>query len=275
MSFDVVLRNPGGSFNLTLSGGEPPPPTADNFLRFAAATPLKAYVGVAEVVRMYFGSTLVYDSSSPSPPPAEISFRAFSAANNANTASLSVVKPAGTAEGDLMIAFCAVYDLATFTLTPPAGWTQLLIRVDVDTSGVIFYKIATASEPANYSFTVSTSTRLAISISAYSNVNQTTPFGATIVGGAADGVATTSRTIASINTTAANSMLVYWSAAYESQPTVYPPGMTLRFVTELVAVSLDEIIPVAGATGSRTVTQEALGGNRMAWSGFMMSLIPA
>ena len=58
MSFDVVLRNPGGSFNVVLSGGGPPP-TGTNLLRFAAVTPLSFRVGTVNVLRIYRGSTLV------------------------------------------------------------------------------------------------------------------------------------------------------------------------------------------------------------------------
>ena len=61
MAFDVVLRNPGGNFNVVMSGGGPPPPTGTNLLRFAAVTPSSFFVGTVAVLRIYRGSTLVYE----------------------------------------------------------------------------------------------------------------------------------------------------------------------------------------------------------------------
>jgi len=48
MSFDVVLRNPGGGFNVTLSAGGPPPPGGKVFGWDGAAwRPMFAWSGTA------------------------------------------------------------------------------------------------------------------------------------------------------------------------------------------------------------------------------------
>lgn len=72
--------------------------------------------------------------------------------NNTDATSVTVTKPAGTAEGHLMIAVTHGYVADTFT--PPTGWTFLELEDDgANLRSRAYTKVAGASEPANYTFT--------------------------------------------------------------------------------------------------------------------------
>lgn len=86
-------------------------------------------------------------------------------------------KPAATAENDVMSATIAAAG-ADLTITPPSGWNL----IGQNTTGTslthwTYRKAATASEPADYSWTT-VSRNWTIIIAAYSGVNLTTPIDA-------------------------------------------------------------------------------------------------
>ena len=78
---------------------------------------------------------------------------------NANSTNVTVDAPENLAEGDLILMF--VSGRRQTSITPPTGFT--LLRFEGDTSSnwrafnAIYYKIATSSEPSDYSFTLSVS----------------------------------------------------------------------------------------------------------------------
>lgn len=75
---------------------------------------------------------------------------AFPGATN-NTSTCLILKPTGTVDDDLMIAFIQAGNV---TISAPAGWTQLNIKQSATTNltSTVFYRKA-ASEGANYTFT--------------------------------------------------------------------------------------------------------------------------
>jgi hypothetical protein len=75
----------------------------------------------------------------------------------ASTSVLTITKPAGTREGDLMVAFVA-NNGSTMTFTPPTGWREV---IDPGTRGQpsLYWKYAGSSEPADYTWTPSTSAK--------------------------------------------------------------------------------------------------------------------
>lgn len=82
-----------------------------------------------------------------------------------STATLTITRPTTYSAGDMLIAFVGGKAYNT-TITPPAGWTSIGSSTNgttasgVDTGSTIiqaFYKVATASEGASYSFTLSAS----------------------------------------------------------------------------------------------------------------------
>lgn len=76
---------------------------------------------------------------------------------SSNTDTITISKPSGTVDGDVMVAWTVIG--ATHTLTQPGGWT-LLDSFDTGTGGfrmLVWYKIA-ASEGSNYTWTSSSNT---------------------------------------------------------------------------------------------------------------------
>ena len=74
---------------------------------------------------------------------------------SSNTSSVTVSTPAGTAEGDLLIAAVVTDDDEASSLTPSeSGWNEIYVLADDDddvTLGV-WWRLASASEPSDYSF---------------------------------------------------------------------------------------------------------------------------
>ena len=86
-------------------------------------------------------------------------FISYSASTLAtNSTSLPINKPSGVLAGDiLVVGLCSG---SSGTWTPPSGWTELLDQ-GANPGLAVMYKVATGSEPASYTFLVSTSTAIA------------------------------------------------------------------------------------------------------------------
>ena len=196
-------------------------------------------------------------SATPSLP----AFRSASSAGvTSGVLSLSVSKPTGTVQGDVMIASVAIRP-STATVTA-SGWT-LIRRID-NSSGnanslAVYYKVAGASEPASYSFTFNTSTGAVGGIRTFSGINSTTPVDVEAGQNTASGVAHASP---SVTTRFANDMIVT-SHSFATSATFTPPtGMTEAFDVRSEAigssgVSMEgnyQLQPAVAATGTRTAT---------------------
>src|SRR5581483_3732695 len=143
-----------------------------------------------------------------SPAQAAIAFRSAASVDQAGSpGSIAITKPAGTLKGDVLIAVIAVRP-DTLTITVPAGFT--LERRQDQTTGnpnsvAVYRKIATASEPANYTFTATGNTGIAGGIMAFSGVDNTTPVDVSASSAIVSGTAFAAP---SITTTVANTMIV-------------------------------------------------------------------
>jgi len=75
--------------------------------------------------------------------------------------SMTINKPSGTAEGDLMVVFIAEGGSTHDLVTAPSGWNRLFGKEDEDLGGgswqACYTKTAGASEPASYTFSFSAS----------------------------------------------------------------------------------------------------------------------
>ncbi|HUK22511.1 MAG TPA: autotransporter-associated beta strand repeat-containing protein [Gemmatimonadales bacterium] len=176
--------------------------------------------------------------------------------------TLTVNLPAGTVSGDVMIAAIAVRP-NTATITAPVGWTLIRRTDNANTnqsSQATYRRVAGAAEPANYSWTFSTSTGSAGGIATFYGVNTTTPVDVE------NGVTTPSgltHTAPSVTTTKAYDMIVT-THSYTSAATWTPPaGMTEAVdvvsdpVPNAVGMTLElnyVVQPAAGATGAKTAT---------------------
>jgi fibronectin type 3 domain-containing protein len=118
-------------------------------------------------------------SATPSAPsPTGIVFRAAASASNGGGATtITINKPIGVVSGDCMIAALWVRGASAYgTITPPGGWTLIRNENWAGTDAIItYYKLAGASEPADYTWAFSTSEQLQGGIAAYYNVDQSAP----------------------------------------------------------------------------------------------------
>ncbi len=166
---------------------------------------------VAPTLRAFATSAITYRGSATTPAGATALVPVFRAAASASAASgvltLTITKPAGTIENDVMVAAIGVSANAP-VITPPAGW--VLVR-KMDNGAVnanslaVYYKVATATEPANYAWGLSASTGAAGGIQTFYNVDITFPIDAENGQTTASG---TSHIAPGITTTVANTMLV-------------------------------------------------------------------
>lgn len=87
--------------------------------------------------------------------------------------SIDVPTPAGTDAGDVM--FLSLSVLTNTTLATPSGWTLISTGAGTGLSWGLFWKVATASEPANQSFTGLPSFRYAGMIATWRGVDSANP----------------------------------------------------------------------------------------------------
>ncbi|RKH89906.1 cell wall anchor protein [Corallococcus sp. AB045] len=188
-----------------------------------------------------------------------IAYRSSATAGGSTRTSLSIAKPTGTAVGDVLLARIINRNNVAAVATPPAGWT--LVRSDQSASQLkawIFYKVATASEPSTYAFTLDIASYMAGSISAFSGVDTANPIDAQT--GQKNGLTASFNTPA-LSTSTANGVAVWfgsqlWTgAACPASPIVPPAGFTEPVDTCLVSSSTGVIYNVAhkdlGAAGAQ------------------------
>jgi hypothetical protein len=217
----------------------------------------------------------------PPPPPGSgpIAFRAASSnGSNDTRSSITIAKPTGTQAGDVMVASIVLNDDDPAVLAP-AGWT--LVRQDAVQNAVmqtIFVRVAGASEPASYTWSIPDFRRITGGISAYSGVDTSHPVDAH--NGATDALGSNSIVAPSITTTTPGAMILHL-AAINAEGTIAPPsGSTERWenfafrtdsTRDALAESSDVIQTDAGATGSRIATASQSGRN----IGVLLALRPA
>lgn len=171
-------------------------------------------------------------------------------------------KPTGTVEGDVLVAFITVNWTSTPTITPPSGWTQVGTWGASGASSThagVWYKVAGASEPTSYTWTISTTmTDSGSAIVRYTPTAPTTPPG--IIDAAAAGSTATPAVAPSVTTTGTGDTLIALFTASTAGST--PTGMTARVALDRTGAGAwiyDELLTTAGATGTRTWTGSSLG----------------
>jgi hypothetical protein len=173
-----------------------------------------------------------------------------------------VSPPASTAAGNLLLANISISGGNQATVTPPSGWTETL-RTDNDTSVSVisYYKIASASEPSNYTWTIDHQTTAKGAISQYTGIDSSNPIDSSTGNTGFGTIATTTP----LTTGSNNEQIVTPYAtdvgksanagAYFSTPT----GMTERYDLSNTPfgpsnASDDAIQAVAGGSGSNSTT---------------------
>jgi RHS repeat-associated protein len=204
----------------------------------------------------------------PDAGPSGISLVNKSSNTSGSTAagSITITRPAGTTAGDLMVAQIVSNDDSPDFGAPttPGPWT--LVRSDIIGSTLrqsIYVRVATAADEttASYSWTVSSTRRLAGGIATYHGVD-TTNLAGLVHDETIDTTSGTAVTTPSISA-AANSRLLQFSAVAAEGTFTAPAGMAELWdqaainptnTRDVVAATFDTAQTSQGPTGPRTAT---------------------
>jgi len=194
---------------------------------------------------------------------------AASTQNGTNGTTLVINKPAGTINGDLMIAFMAGNSATTWT--GDTGWTEIADQGSNSPSTRIAYKVAGSSEGASYTFTNANSGGLSGSILTYRGAAYDT-IGAFAL--TADPLVPTGPA-ASAN----NSKLIGIAAMASANANYTAPGSMTNRVTDNDGTSpsyaiFDETVG-SGATGTRSFTKGGTAAGTANTAAIMLTIKPA
>jgi hypothetical protein len=207
----------------------------------------------------YFGSGEPTSYTRPTLTPAR---RGVASNSTGGATSLTITRPAGVVANDVMVAAMNVRGGSGVTITEPAGWTlvSLLTNGAAIRMGV-YYKVATSSEPASYTWNFSSSRKAAGGIQAYSNVDPVAPIEAENGQATASGI---SHSTPDITTYSTNTMLVAsFGIAFGTSWTPAVPGMAEWYEaratgggggTQVTASGNDQLDAAPGLTGAKTAT---------------------
>ncbi len=193
--------------------------------------------------------------TTPATPPSPPSFRSQSTTVNGT----SVARPSGAQAGDLLLASLEI-DADPATVTGPAGWSLLMdtpaaLGTAKAYHAQVWYKVATASEPTSYSWTVAGAPYVDVAVLDYSGASTASPIDAS--SGRYVGI-TATPTTDSVNTAAANDLVVAIFVDYDFGSWTAGPGMTQRYNVDSTSAQ-DAVQAAAGATGGRTATNTVSG----------------
>jgi fibronectin type 3 domain-containing protein len=243
-------------------------PSATGPFTLLASSPLvaSAYTDTAPVVgAIYYKVTAVDTSGNESTGTVStvtrtIALRATSTAQS-TTSNISVPKPSGTTDGDLLVV--VIERLGTATITGPTGWTEQRTDATGTSRQSIFLHVAGVSEPSNYPFGLGSTQGAAALISAYVGVDGNTPVDATS-GAIGSGSAITGT---SVSAATSNGLLVM-AAGIATSATITPASamleraeLTTSGKAKLDIEFADQLLGDAGSTGNRSAQASKSGAN--------------
>ena len=179
-------------------------------------------------------------------------YRASATAVSTSANTLTVDKPTGTVNGDVLFALAYV-NSSSVTITPPAGWNIIdTINTTITAKMTLYYKVA-SSEGANYRFDFSATTRVRVSIHAYYRADTIAPINAHSVKGNAAGA---NAVATGITSTVANSQIIFFAGMDSGLSVTFTPdgSLTERYDSGGVAAHevADALQVTPGATGDKT-----------------------
>lgn len=182
-----------------------------------------------------------------------------SSSGGGNT-SVIVNRPTGVVNNDVMLASVAY---AGGTLTAPAGWTQVLSQAGTGVTLRVYRRVA-SSEGSTYTWSLDSSDGLAVSISAYYNVDTSTP---TPVSNSQANSSSTSMTAPTITPGAPSGLLFFAGAVAGNTRATAPGGMTEEADLGATAVGVyaaDQALSTIDPTGTRVATLGSAAANAAA-----------
>ncbi len=185
-----------------------------------------------------------------------------------NVTSFSLTKPAATRVTDVLVAQITIKGTG-IAITPPAGWTQVFATSNGLTQ-YIYYKVATDSEPASYTWTISPARVVAAGLALYRGVTSNTAAIINASGAQTQGGVNGSITAPSITATVANTMLLAFFAGASNTTITANSPLTGQYSlnnggTNVADGAGYQLLTAAGATGTRTATVRK--GAKLAGSG--------
>ena len=218
-------------------------------------------------------TTLVKPVSVVAVPLSNIAFRG-SASSSANVTVAKVTVPASVQAGDEMLLF-ATTNTNTNVTTGPVGWTFVSEQISgTDTRTRLYSKVAGGADAGTQvALTYASATKVDLSLSAYSGVDQTTPISAAT--SAAETVSRTTHTAPAVTVAAGGSWVVSYWADKSSATTGWtaPAGMTARVQSigtsggRITSLEADSGAPVlAGTWTAQTATASAASAKATLWS---------
>jgi hypothetical protein len=270
---------PGGIFegNAFADCDVPTPTPTPTFTPTAIATATFTPTATLTPTATFTPTATATATATPTPTPTAAAIIQVGTAteNNGNGTSMLFNKPTGVATGDLMIANIALRGGDTSPPSYPSlsGWSQVTAPDDYEAAGqhrryVLLYKVATASEPATYTFTITGSgANWGGAIVAFRNVDNSTPFDAIGTYGSASGNVASPGSCPSITTNTANAAVLMLVANQENrQPTSFsttsPGALTLLY--PLGAVNGNDNVGAGWAIKAAT---GATGAGSFTWTG--------
>lgn len=182
-----------------------------------------------------------------------IQIRAKTDPSSVSSTSVTVAKPSGTLAGDFMLLTTCVANPAAGILQAPAGWTEIQRGGLNDDDPVVgWFKVAGASEPADYTLTINLTGAIGAGIITFYS-DTASPITIDDVQAAYN--ASGDRVYPSVTFSAAGYLVCYGTVLlFNSTP---PGGTTEQWdvtISSNRAYCMTEAIGAAGASGTRTAT---------------------
>jgi len=229
----------------------------------AAHLPLVTNNAVVAINEACVASPVITPPPTPTPnpsPAAGISFQgATTTVNTTPSVSLVIATPPGTGAGDVLIASLAINGPGVWTA--PAGWVQMAaVTTAVNPKLYAYYRVASAAEPAGYTWSFNSSAMSSGGIARYAGVDTGNPLDAP-VSAASSSTIVPALTVPAVTTTSPRAMLVGAAAINSSKTAVLitgPDGMTERWDVDGKRQEYDDALrPAVGGSGDRTWTFSA------------------
>jgi hypothetical protein len=150
--------------------------------------------------------------------------------NATGSNAVIISKPAGTVAGNVLVASLALN--GSLVTSAPAGWVQITAITSIPNPRLYaYYRVADASEPATYTWTLSAAVAHSGGIARYTGVSNTNPIenGPNTAASAAN---TSSLAVGGVTTVNPSAMLIGGAAINSSSTTISitaPGGMSERW----------------------------------------------
>jgi hypothetical protein len=188
-----------------------------------------------------------------------------------NLQNMTINKPSGVVEGDILVAIISRDAIAESTLAPDNFWvrqysaTSTLAQISENEAFAIYTKIAGASEPASYTFSTTNVCNVAVILAAYRPSSSSVSINVlgSLTLNAVSNITPITVTANSITTSVNDTRILWFSAANPNSSGVVsgftaPSGMTERAEAGgggwSRCVLADQTFATAGVTGNKSGT---------------------